>query len=75
MRTLLLALMMLLLTGCALMKTIPDRLDRAVGGMAAGVYDVEIKKDGRVLLIEHWRCDQGPDGKLAGCHQLEKEPQ
>lgn len=40
----------------------------------AGEYTVTIEKGGTTLLVEKWKCDVGPDGKLSGCHKQAGTP-
>lgn len=60
------------LMGCASMTSAlldaKEKVEVLVGAEGAGLYEVTATKDGKVIFKQSLRCDQGADGKLAGCH-------
>lgn len=47
-----------------------EKVEVLVGEQGAGLYTITAEKDGRQIFKQQVRCDQKPDGKLAGCHPL-----
>lgn len=45
-----------------------NQLESVVAVTVAGTYTVEVKKDGKTLVLETWTCTQD-GGKLTGCHK------
>jgi hypothetical protein len=60
------ALWALTITGCSAMGFAQARAEikAALSAQAAGTYNVEIRKDGNVLVTETWVCAKGIDDKL-----------
>jgi len=70
-RLLLMIMPIMLLVGC---ESIPflstkNQLESIVAVGVAGTYNVQVSKDGKVLITETWECTQD-NGKLTGCHKL-----
>lgn len=45
-------------------------IEVSIGEHGAGTYTITADKDGNQIYKRQMRCDQGPDGKLTGCHKL-----
>lgn len=60
--------------GCASMTAAlfdaKQKIEVLIGEQGAGTYTITADKDGKQIYKQQVRCDQGPDGKLAGCHKL-----
>jgi len=47
-----------------------NKIEAFLAAQVAGVYTVEIKKDGEALVTETWECTKdATSGKLTGCHK------
>ena len=69
-------LVLALLSACeSLLASLKNpAIESILAVQVAGVYTVTITKDGKPFLVETWKCDMGPDGKLAGCHKQAGSP-
>ena len=71
------AMITIMLTGCESLKAaLPflgsstNQIEAVLAAQAAGVYTVEFRKDGNILVSETWECTKDvTTGKLTGCHK------
>lgn len=68
------AFVLIVVAGCASMTAAlfdaKEKVEVLVGEHGAGLYTITAEKDGKQIFKQQLRCDQKPDGKLAGCHPL-----
>lgn len=73
-RIMMLGSLLVMATSCASITSAllaaKEKVEVLVGQQGPGLYTITADKDGKQIFQQQVRCDQGPDGKLSGCHPL-----